>query len=231
MSTTPTIERRRRERAATAAPNKPPRRTHEERSAETQSALVEAAIAMLCELGYAGITTAEVARRAGCTTGAMQHHFGSKDDLMLAVLARLSLEFEERYGTLIAMASQPLERRCGAVVNLLADYYADPRYLAIWELYVGTRCEPRLNQLCVQNRARVIAELQSVWLKLFADTNAKRSDLVALLRFTLTFLRSLGLNSTLGTDPDVAAQQREILRSTLTQHMPIGANALRGRRE
>jgi AcrR family transcriptional regulator len=219
ITNTALVERRRRERAAALAPIARTRRTHEERSAETQSALVEAAIAMLCELGYAGVTTAEVARRAGCTTGAMHHHFGSKDELMLAVLARLTLEFEARYATLKDTVWLTLEQRCDRVVRLLADYYMDPRYVAIWELYVGTRCEPELNGVCVQNRTRVISELESVWIHVFAGVKAKRPEVVALMRFTLTFLRSLGLNQTLGTDPGASAGQLSILRATLLDRL------------
>jgi AcrR family transcriptional regulator len=206
--------RRQREKAAAPVLATRKRRTHEERSAETQSALVEAAIGMLCEFGYAGITTAEVARRAQCTTGAMQHHFGSKDDLMLAVLGRLTLEFEERYRAIAAFAGLPLEQRCSEVVDLLADYYSEPRYVAIWELYVGTRCQRALNKVCVENRAGVIAQFEDVWIAAFADVTLKHSDLVALMRFTLIFLRSFGLDQNLGTEP-ATDDQRAILKEAL----------------
>lgn len=211
------IQRRQREKAAAQVPALRERRTHEARSADTQSALVEAAIAMLCELGYAGITTAEVARRAGCTTGAMHHQFGSKDELMFAVLARLSLEFEERYVLLAVehIQDMTLAQRCEKAIEVLAGYYTDPRYVAIWELYVGTRCEPALNQLCIQNRTRVIAEFERVWLTAFAEAGVKKNELVALMRFTMIYLRSFGLNQTLGTDPNASAGQLDILRSVL----------------
>lgn len=221
------IERRRREQAATPTPKRS-RRSHEQRSAETQSALVEAAIKMLREVGYAGVTTAAVARRAGCTTGAMHHHFGSKEELMLAVLTRLSLEFEALYPAFKLLADLPLSRRCEKVVEMLADYYIDPRYVAIWELYVGTRCERSLNELCVKNRKRVVSKLESVWLQIFADVEATRADVVALLRFTLTFLRSLGLDHTLGTDSGATAAQREILRAILMERISASSGARKG---
>jgi AcrR family transcriptional regulator len=230
MNTPNAIERRRREQAATPTPDKRSRRSHEQRSAETQSALVEAAIAMLREVGYAGVTTAAVARRAGCTTGAMHHHFGSKEELMLAVLTRLSLEFEALYPAFKLLADLPLSRRCEKVVEMLADYYIGARYVAIWELYVGTRCERSLNELCVKNRKRVISKLESVWLQIFADVAATRADLVALLRFTLTFLRSLGLDHTLGTDSGATAAQREILRAILMERISASSSARKGGR-
>jgi len=209
------IARRRREKAAAPPPALRERRTHEERSAETQSALVEAAISMLCEFGYAGVTTAEVARRAGCTTGAMHHHFGSKEELMLAVLARLSLEFEAKVERFEQFRGSSLRLRCEQAVDLLADYYGEARYVAIWELYVGTRCEPALNQVCLQNRARVIKEFEHVWMAAFADAKVPRAEVVGLMHFTLTFLRSFGLNKSLGSAAGSDDAQLRILKDAL----------------
>ncbi len=209
------IIRRQRERAAALRPLVRGRRTHEERSAHTQSALVEAAISTLCDLGYAGVTTAEVAKRAGCTTGAMHHHFGSKGDLLLAVLTRLSIEFEEAYRDVPTFSARDLEHRCASVVDALAAYYRSPRYLAVWELHVGTRGEAQLHRMCVENRARVIDAFESVWTALFSDVSATRAELCALMQFTLTYLRCFGIERSLGVDPDAGAVNLDVLKSAL----------------
>src|SRR4051794_36806117 len=65
------------------------RRTQEERSTETRRKLVEAAIRVSQESGYANLTISKVAQHAGLTNGAMQHHFSSRDELVLAVLDAL----------------------------------------------------------------------------------------------------------------------------------------------
>jgi AcrR family transcriptional regulator len=195
------------------------RRTQEERSAGMQSALVEAAAALLCEVGYAGTTTAEVARRAGATTGAMQHHYGSMNQLMLAVMRRLTEEFEQAYAGFPAFAALPLAERCSKVVDALAAYYCAPRYVAIWELYVGSRCERELNVICVDNRARAVAGLEKVWLQAFAGVKASRQDLLALMEFTLTFLRSHGLNRSLGTAARSSAKQLALMKETLLEQL------------
>lgn len=209
------LARRRREKVAALPPVARERRTHEERSAETQSALVEAAISSLCELGYAGITTAEVARRAGCTTGAMHHHFGSKGELMLAVLTRMSLEFEQAYRDLPLFASRDLKQRCDSAVDALAGYYRSPRYLAVWELHVGTRGDPGLNQICVDNRARVIAAFAEVWVALFSDVSATRAELLALMQFTLTYLRCFGIERSLGVDAASSNVHLDVLKGVV----------------
>ena len=79
MDTSPDIQK--------AQPPQPRvRRSNETRSAEMRAALIEAAIQSLCAIGYSKTTTHEICRRAGATSGAIQHHFGSKDELILATL-------------------------------------------------------------------------------------------------------------------------------------------------
>src|SRR3954451_16463316 len=64
-------------------------RTQEERSTETRRKLIEAAIGVSQESGYANLTITKVAQHAGLSNGAMQHHFTSRDDLVLGVLDAL----------------------------------------------------------------------------------------------------------------------------------------------
>src|SRR5262245_123909 len=62
----------------------------QERLAPTRTRLLEAVVAALAECGYAGTTTTEVARRSGLTRGAQLHHFGTKDQMMLAAVDHLT---------------------------------------------------------------------------------------------------------------------------------------------
>lgn len=54
------------------------RRTQLERSTETIDALTKATIELMCEVGFANMTTVQIAERAGVSRGAMLHHFPSK---------------------------------------------------------------------------------------------------------------------------------------------------------
>ncbi|MBV9950634.1 MAG: helix-turn-helix transcriptional regulator, partial [Acidimicrobiia bacterium] len=51
------------------------RRSQAERSATTQRALIEAAVELLIERGWAATTAVAVCERAGCTRGALIHHY------------------------------------------------------------------------------------------------------------------------------------------------------------
>lgn len=62
------------------------RRTQAERSDATKRALVEAALELLVERGWAGITSVAVCDRAGLTRGAFVYHFNGLPDLLAASL-------------------------------------------------------------------------------------------------------------------------------------------------
>ena len=67
-------------------PARAARRTQGQRSAETRARLLDATIDCLVTYGYNGTTTPRVAEMAGVTRGAQVHHFGSKNDLVIAAL-------------------------------------------------------------------------------------------------------------------------------------------------
>src|SRR4051794_22405278 len=56
------------------------------RKARTRAALLDAAARVYARRGFAGATLDEVAEEAGFTKGAVYAHFGSKDNLLLALM-------------------------------------------------------------------------------------------------------------------------------------------------
>lgn len=71
------------------------RLTRDEKKAVTRSKLIEAAIGAFAEGGIDGTSLEQVAERAGLTKGAIYSNFGSKDDLVLAVIFSQSSTPEE----------------------------------------------------------------------------------------------------------------------------------------
>jgi AcrR family transcriptional regulator len=53
----------------------PPRRTQAERREQTRTALLDATVSCLVDLGFSATTTTEVTRRAGVSLGAVMHDF------------------------------------------------------------------------------------------------------------------------------------------------------------
>src|SRR5947207_1433642 len=62
------------------------RRSNEDVERATERSVIDAAVACILERGFYRASSNEIARRAGVTWGVIQHYFGTRDALMLAVL-------------------------------------------------------------------------------------------------------------------------------------------------
>ena len=120
-----------------------PRRTQSQRREATISALVDAAVAALGEVGYARTTTNEIARRAGVSQGGLFRHFESRLDVILAaadaVRARQFVDFRA------GLASMS-DFEVAEVVRLLRRATRAPINAAWYELLVAARTDAELRQ-------------------------------------------------------------------------------------
>lgn len=74
----------------------------DEDKAQRRREILEVATSMLGELGYSGITMAEVARRCGLAKGTLYLYFNSKEELFLAALQTELAELFQHIDGLIA---------------------------------------------------------------------------------------------------------------------------------
>jgi len=84
-------------------------RSREQTAKVTRQALIEAALALFAERGYADVGTEEVVARARVTRGALYHHFADKRDLFRAVHERVEEELVERIAERMQGVSDPWE--------------------------------------------------------------------------------------------------------------------------
>jgi AcrR family transcriptional regulator len=87
------------------APSASGRREAEARA--TREALIDAALELFTERGYAGVGTEEIVARAKVTRGALYHHFTDKRDLFRAVFERVEGDLVERIGASMGGADDP----------------------------------------------------------------------------------------------------------------------------
>ena len=62
------------------------RRTQAQRTRETRTRILDAAVGVLRKKGYAHFRTADVAKAAGVSRGAQLHHFKTKEKLVFATM-------------------------------------------------------------------------------------------------------------------------------------------------
>ena len=67
---------------------------------DTRSRIIQAAAEIMYQKGIARATTKEIARQAGCSEGNLYNHFGSKQEIFLAILNEQLPEFVPLLATL-----------------------------------------------------------------------------------------------------------------------------------
>ena len=93
--------------------------THKRAAAdEGRERILEAATLSFAEVGYAGTSTAAVARSIGVTQPLVHHHFGSKEGLWRAAIDRLFVELPALV-QLLAEATSPRQRLARAVEGFI----------------------------------------------------------------------------------------------------------------
>jgi AcrR family transcriptional regulator len=183
-----------------------------------RSALIEAVIGCLCDMGYSKTTVYEICKRAGTTTGSMQHHFGSKEDLMVAALDLLRTEIRDRLERFTS-AQGSVEDKCRSIVmELWQTFYGPKRYLAVWEIGMGSRSEPGLRRKVLQHRKNTLKMCSDIWKRTFHVTDDD-TEKIASMHFTLSFLRGSVLHNTVSPENQIFAVQLDILTRLLMSIM------------
>lgn len=187
-----------------------PRRRQVDRRRETQAQLIGAATELLRSVGYAGTTTALIAKQAGVTTGALHHHFASKDDLMLSVLDRSSAR-------VLAQMEQQEHRTADGGIDVksliahLWEIYRDPDYWAIWEIIIGSRAEPALHRRVAEHRRMSMQDVLHPWVRQHMAAGRPEPEILALFEFMLVAIRGLSLERFLDKDEAYFARNLDLL--------------------
>ncbi|MDT5010670.1 MAG: hypothetical protein QOH57_2287 [Mycobacterium sp.] len=180
------------------------RRTQEQRSAETRARLLDATIECLVEYGYNGTTTPRVAERAGVTRGAQVHHFGSKNDLVIAALAHLA---SKRAAAVVANVGQlaATEDPVGKLLELLWDVHEGPLFIAAVELWVAGRTDPALGREVAKFESIVASNLMAAVGQYVPEEIHK--PLLDFLYTSMDALRGILIASFVDVDPSRARRK------------------------
>ncbi|HKC29137.1 MAG TPA: TetR/AcrR family transcriptional regulator [Jatrophihabitans sp.] len=117
----------------------------QQRSAQTRAALVRAAVEALGEVGFAGTSAREIARRADCNQALIFYHFGSVTELLLAALDEVSAQRLEAYSRAVDGARSLTELIDSAQAIFSADLDAG-RVTVLVEMISGAQSTPGLGE-------------------------------------------------------------------------------------
>ena len=140
-------------RARHARPRRP-----QQRSLDTRERLLEAALAVFAEHGFAGATTREIARRAGVALAALPYHFTTKDALWRAAADRIFGRLGETIGKRLAgLEGVELPTRLRLILREFLRFSAAHPELHRFMIQEGFAKSPRLSWL-VETHVRPMYE-------------------------------------------------------------------------
>ena len=171
------------------------RKTKEE-AAATRKALLDAALIVFSQKGYAGARLEDVAEHAGVSRGAIYWHFHSKAELYNTLVEETSAQTEEVIRRGITESTSVLDANRRIMIGLLVLIEEDDTYRAVQELVLfKTEITPELEEgikikakALRATEARIAAAMQRG-----IDAGAIRADLdpVICARAALTYFNGI----------------------------------------
>jgi AcrR family transcriptional regulator len=196
----------------------PERRSHAERTAETRAKIIAAVVEGISEVGFARTTAAEITRRAGVTWGAVQHHFGDKDGILVAVLEDSFDRFSARLDE-VPSEEASLEKRASLFIDRAWEHVGSPLYRSTFEILLDQagREEPTDEPSWQQ---RMFLAWDRIWIRIFGDAPISRRRHFVLQHYTISVLSGLASVLTLeSADPRLRGAELDLLKDTLTREL------------
>jgi len=138
--------------------------------------LIEAAIAVIHEDGFAQATVARIARRAGVSSGIVHHYFADKDDLLFNTMRALLADLRSEAVTRLSAAAAPAERIAAVIDATFGDSQFDEGVFSAWlALYGSARHSQRLQRILLLYHRRLEANLLFDLRKLMKSEDALRT--------------------------------------------------------
>lgn len=184
------------------------RTSQADRSSATRTKLLDATIACLVDVGWAGTSTTEVVRRAGVSRGAQVHHYPTKDDLVLAAIEHLLVRRTEEYRQ--AFDALPEERRTlHEALELLWAQCFSGSFDAWLELVVAARRTPTLHARVVEVERSFAVSTVDHFQAMFPESFADRALAEVGVRLTFGLLDGLALCRIAGHPEDELRSARD----------------------
>lgn len=168
------------------------------RSRATRQRLLEAAVTCLATKGWEASTVSVIAAEAGISRGAVQHHYPTREDLVLAALRFI---FDERKATVEAtvMPRRTGRARVHAVVALMVEVYGGDLFRAALQVWTVAAADPQLRDAVVPMERAFAREVHEMAVRLLeVDDSDPHSR--ALIQATLDLSRGLALANLLTDD-------------------------------
>ncbi|QMW21762.1 TetR/AcrR family transcriptional regulator [Sandaracinobacteroides saxicola] len=156
------------------------------KSGETRRRILDAGMQILADYGYKKLSTPLVAERAGLTRAAMLYHFGSRLDLVTALVQHITRRRIEIYADAVRDIPHDQDFLARAI-DLAWDQLKLPEFAAFTELSLAARSDPELAAIVRPAMAAFDAARRQAALSIFPSAVAEnpafdlRRDIVRFL--------------------------------------------------
>ncbi|HSX67893.1 TetR/AcrR family transcriptional regulator [Nocardioides sp.] len=187
------------------------RRTQAERREASRADLIAATLELMEEVGYAGVSVAEVCQRAGRSVGTHLHHFGTKAALVAAAVDALAAR---RIADVRADLEREPRRGVAAALDVVWQFYAGPTFVIALELWVAARTNPDLREHLLAVEERIDREGVALAASIAPELTTPAGALAG--RHAVATMRGLAMRRALYVDVDLDADWRSLKPLLLT---------------
>lgn len=171
------------------------------RSADTRRRLCQAALDVLCEVGYESLTTPMIAARAGVSRGAQTHHFATKADMLVAAFEHLLQSWEDARQAAFGgtdLRDVPFETYLRFVWR---EIFSRPSYIAALELMLAARVDKPLGERLRQALDSPASQRNLRWHQLLRFPDVKKEE--QFQHMTLCLLRGMAIHASFNRGDEV----------------------------
>jgi AcrR family transcriptional regulator len=176
------------------------------KSLAARSKICEATIDCLARHGYHRTSIARVVAAAGVTPGALQHHFPTKEDLIVAAADHLlegSMQRTRRYAV---GKREPVAALPDFLRSMWTNLMNTDQYRALLEVLVAARTDKRLHARVTPTLQRWNRAIDEVVVEIFESVGRGNEDVETIMLMTRSLMRGLVLQEGYG-DTDTAARR------------------------
>ncbi len=172
------------------------------KSHKARVAICNATINSLIEFGYSETSLKRVASLAGFSKGALQHHFPSKEDMMVATADRLL----ERPFTLSNKDENPPKTLEEAILSPWLKLINTGPYRALLEILIASRTDQKLHERISENLQKWNKALDLQAMETYRSKTGNPEDVKMLMTMNRSLMRGLVIQDSYGSDPKETLQ-------------------------
>lgn len=173
------------------------------RAVRTREQILDGAVEVLVQYGYAGLTMQRVQTASGVTRGALTHHFSSMRELAVAAIDHVA----DAQGAEIQEATDGL---AAGLIEVMHEVTRRPTYVAGLELWVAARTDPELRDALRPGARRLGRQLHDLAAPLVGELDEDHLEIF--VDGLLSLLRGLAIGGVLRDRP---ALEKSVLATWL----------------